>query len=366
MSLQRAYIHIGTGKTGSSTIQDLLADSQQLLLDQGVAFLGRMLEQHINLQKRPREVWQRNGGWPEWLSSMKTGNTADAFVDCLEEQLDALEALGIHTVILSNEGLLEQSSVMQPVVNALTARGVEVDVVAVLRRHYEWAFSAYLQWGVRHKTITGRVLPFRRWLKQRPPRFAPALRAWQECPGIHKLVLVNYTAVPDVVPAFLHRLGIQLPYSSNNAERSNRAASVLEALLLSTYHDHREQVVHPQETRGVLQRLQEQGHVLRTEGNHLWSSCTTADLEPLVMLCRDDLAATNALLEADGQPTFPDDSAKPPQLPSSLTELNLPPAQRRDELLAALLSVVVGLDQQVRDQERQLQELKRIIKQQKG
>jgi len=362
MAIRKAYIHIGTGKTGSSTIQRLLAGSHSELTAQGVSFLGRMLEQQVHCQKRQREVWQENGGWPRWLESVRDGGTAEAYIACMEEQLDALGAQGTHTVIMSNEGFFEQAEVMKPVIAALAARGIQVEIVAVVRRHFEWAFSAYLQWGVRHKTMKGRVLSFSQWLTRRPPLFAPALKKWSNCPGVDRLILINYSAVPDVVPDFLKRLGLELDYNKDAAPRVNAAASVLEAVLLANYHDHREDVIHPVETAGLLERLRNRGHVLRRERNLQWSRCTENDIQPLVDLCKDDLTETNELLRAHGQPLFADEKELPPTLPSSITGLALPPLRQQEELLAALLSIVVDLDQQVRSQDQQLRQLRREIR----
>lgn len=360
MTLRRAIIHIGTGKTGSSAIQVTMASAGEQLAGQGVAFLGRMLETHLHLQQLPQASWQKNGGWPEWLK--KSSATPETFLERLQEQLTALEAQGIHTVILSNEGLMDHVVVMQPVLRALAERGLDVDVVAVVRRHYEWAFSAYLQWGLRHKTIPGRVRPFRQYLKQRPPKFAASLMAWKDCKDVNSLLLINYSEKPDVVPAFFDRLGIQTPMTEVKNTRVNSAATLLEALILATYNDHREGVVHPLEASGVLKRLEASGHILQRVPNHGWPGGNEEDLGLLERLCGEDLKATNDLLAENGQPTFPDAGEKPPSIPTSMTDLNMAPQRRNEELLAALLSVVVDLDQQVRTQQHEITEIRRMLK----
>ncbi|MFW6731899.1 MAG: hypothetical protein ACODUE_09240 [Synechococcus sp.] len=360
MTLKRAIIHVGTGKTGSSAIQELLASSGEQLAGQGVAFLGRMLETHVKLQQLPQASWQKNGGWPEWLKHSSA--TTDAFLERLNEQLNALEKEKIHTIILSNEGLMDHVAVMQPIVAALAERGLVVDVVAVVRRHYEWAFSAYLQWGLRHKTMPGRVRTFRQFLKQRPPRFAASLRAWRDCQGVSDLLLINYSVNPNIVPAFFERLGIELPEDKVENVRVNPAATLLEALILATYNDHRDGVVHPLEASGVLKRLESSGHVLQRTPNHGWPGGTEEDLELMERLCREDLNATNGLLSQDGQPTFPGANEKAPTLPTSMTDLNMAPQRRNEELLAALLSVVVDLDQHLRKQQHELDDIRKLLR----
>jgi len=275
MAIKRCIIHVGAGKTGSSSIQSLLASSKAEMESQGYAYLGRMLEVYVDLQTLPRQSWQFNKGWPEWLFSKGAEN--EAFVLRLYEQLDGLEKHGIHTVIISNEGLLNHTAAFERVIDSFAARGIIVDVLALLRRHYEWAFSAYLQWGVRHKTIPGRILPFRQWISRRTPLFASSLLAWRDCPGVNGLRLINYSAVPDVIPAFLDRIELRLSYNKNTT-RVNQAASVLEAILLGTYNDHKIGSVLPRQAEGVLKRLQSEHHVLHKESNNAWSQTSQRDI----------------------------------------------------------------------------------------
>lgn len=360
VGVKRCIIHIGAGKTGSSSIQGLLAASSEPLAEQGVAFLGRMLEQHQHLQQLPCEPWQRNGGWPQWLAAAE--RLSEAYAERLEQQLNALGECGIHTVIISNEGLLPHVEAFRPVVERLAERGLAVDAVAVLRRHYEWAFSAYVQWAIRHKTNPGRVLSFRQWLERKPPCFAPSLRAWRDCPGVGQLLLINYSAVEDVVPAFLDRLDLQLPHSDIRSERANPAASLLEALVLATYNDHQEGPTHPNDASGLLERLQAMQHVARANTNLSWPGTQDFDLQELVAVCAADLAATNGLLQADGQPPFADAEQQPPMVPSSLRSLEISPQRRQDELVAALLSIVIHMDQELRTQKKMLAQLRRKLR----
>lgn len=184
MVLQRAWIHVVTGKTGSSSLQHLLVTSSQRLGEQGVAILGRILEQQVAHQKLPGQPWQDNAGWSRWLAAIHSGESYHSYLACLNEQLYHLEDIGTHTVILSNERYLAQVDIMMPVASSLAKRKLKVIVFSAVRQHSEYAFSAYPQWGVRHKTIPGRVLPLRQWLRQSPPQFARGLKSWPDCSGV--------------------------------------------------------------------------------------------------------------------------------------------------------------------------------------
>jgi hypothetical protein len=65
MGLKRIILHVGTEKTGSSSIQRTLAESKEDFEQQGSAFLGRTLEMYRNNQSLPVGPWQANGGHQE-------------------------------------------------------------------------------------------------------------------------------------------------------------------------------------------------------------------------------------------------------------------------------------------------------------
>jgi nitrate reductase cytochrome c-type subunit len=70
------------------------------------------------------------------------------------------------------------------------------------------------------------------------------------------------------------------------------------------------------------------------------------------------------LLEADGQPPFADAEQQPPMIPSSLRSLEISSQSRQDELLAALLSIVIHMDQELRAQQQVLAQVRRKLRQQ--
>lgn len=63
--LKRINHHVGTGKTGSSSIQRTLAESKEDLEQQGYAFVSRVVELYRSKQSLPVKPWQDNDGHPE-------------------------------------------------------------------------------------------------------------------------------------------------------------------------------------------------------------------------------------------------------------------------------------------------------------
>jgi hypothetical protein len=105
-------------------------------------------------------------------------------------------------------------------------------------------------------------------------------------------------------------------------------------------------------------------HVGRADTNLNWPGTQDFDLPELVAVCAADLAASNGLLEADGQPPFADAEQQPPMIPSSLRSLEISSQSRQDELLAALLSIVIHMDQELRAQQQVLAQVRRKLRQQ--
>jgi hypothetical protein len=360
MSLKRIILHVGTGKTGSSSIQRALALSHKDLETKGYAYLGRTLETYRNEQSLPIEPWQRSCILGECLSLGDKG--IESFINRLNQQLDQLEERGIQTAIISNEGYINRAILMQPVINAMASREISVEVVAVVRRHYEWAFSAYLQWGIKHKIKPGRILAFGEWIKKHPPRFAESLNNWRECEGVSKFRLLNYSSHPDIVSGFFDELGIQLDNRDLSEDRSNRSITELEAIILATYGDHQEGKSHPNALRGLLKRLDQQSHTFRTEAIQSWPDVTDQELKALIELCEPDLEATNKLLVEYNQPKLQSRTEEPLQIPSSISRHKLSPRRQQEELVAALLCVVTDMDQQLRKQDISITQLRREIK----
>ncbi len=147
-------LHVGMGKTGSTSLQKTLAAAEKsgLLAGQGTRYLGMTptflgsayadaLDGFRNLFQHPVEEQSR---------------LAVSTRDFLEE---VHKNQGVTTFVLSNEVLTQHARVLRPFIERLQA-GIDVKIIQFVRNPIPWAVSAYKQWGIRHKTYPGPIRSF--------------------------------------------------------------------------------------------------------------------------------------------------------------------------------------------------------------
>lgn len=140
--LRRVVLHLGMGKTGSSTIQAFLRHNAPVLRTAGLVAFGPGQIQpcpHLDLQDTTR------------------------FLDALQALRRQVRDLGADGVIWSLEGLGTRQFLADPARLAALVRELPADdvrIVIYLRRQDTFAASAYLQWNVVHKSYPGPVQPF--------------------------------------------------------------------------------------------------------------------------------------------------------------------------------------------------------------
>ena len=206
MKKTKLIVHIGQGKTGSTAIQHTLRERSDELKNQGIHYLGHMLE-HAGADV-PKH-WQDVGGIQRLLYDMADEDVTDEVFGVLSAALERLNDAGIHTAIWSNEALFQRSRGVGPALAKLRDAGWSVDIIVYLRRHDKWAQSAYAQWGIKHKFYDGPALSFRDWLKLRPVHFAGELEYWHKTHGAF-LTPVNFDEIDDVVADFSLRIGAKV------------------------------------------------------------------------------------------------------------------------------------------------------------
>lgn len=99
------------------------------------------------------------------------------------------------------------------VIQALEENDVDIKIVAYVRRHDAWIRSAYVQWGIRHKTYNGRIKSFNEWINEHNPNHSPTFYEAIK-PFIEKnsdyLCLRNMDAANCVVKDFMQTCGIEI------------------------------------------------------------------------------------------------------------------------------------------------------------
>lgn len=204
---QRLVIHAGLGKTGSSAIQKYCRDHPQQLRSQGALYLGMILDR---AETSP-------------LDFASAAELQDALDNdpAIEDRLLRLirskikSRPGVETFVWSQISLATYHELLGRVIARLKPV-CDVEVVLYFRHQAEWLVSAYLQWGVKHKTEAGPILSFADWIPKAASRgsdYVGVVEGWVAAVGRERLHLRPYAAARDVVEDFLTvaRLGTIAP-----------------------------------------------------------------------------------------------------------------------------------------------------------
>lgn len=146
--VMKAILHIGTEKTGTTTIQEFLHDNRALLISHGVAYPRTPgLRNHRNLAGYAMNIKQVDGFIAKHgLSSPeKKRRWKAAFKTRLHKELDELDA-SVHTVIFSSEHLhsrLWGEAAIGKIKELLSPCFEEIKILVYLRRQDQLAVSSY-------------------------------------------------------------------------------------------------------------------------------------------------------------------------------------------------------------------------------
>ena len=213
-------LHIGMGKTGSTSIQQALRENAGSLHEQGLEYLGLwfdLIDPGLSRSDALRNFFTSSADRPDAV--------ADLFLDALRQKQ---ASSGISRFLLSNESLLQQHRTLIPFISSLRQKAT-VRLVAYARDPRDWLPSAYNQWFVYHKTCNGPIPPYvegGRILL----RMYDDLNAWlRECNDI--LTVRPFSKSVDVVQDFASVLGVAMSIPEVRAfERVETSESLLRAI----------------------------------------------------------------------------------------------------------------------------------------
>lgn len=304
-------VHIGAGKTGSSSIQKTLKASEAVLRARGVGYLGLMGE-HSPVRRYP---WQLAGGWPEFA---RRPESAAELADMLDSAIAAFRRQGLTRAIWSNETIFGNHRLVLPILADLQARGVRVRLVMYVRRHDAWIRSAYLQWGIKHKTYPGPLKPFREWTKKNGVHFSSGVEPWLEKTWAD-LSVRNFDACGDVVQDFLGYYGLDFPGIARRRENETPNPTVL--ALWALYNAQSDDQVLPYQLQSVLRRtgVLEKGVVDVDFADLLPDD---AELAEIWAERADDRERINRMFAACGQPPMDEAPLKSRRLEVTQAQIN--------------------------------------------
>lgn len=304
----KLIVHIGHGKTGSSSIQRSLLEARTILESQQIKYLGIMLEHAANVQ---RPEWQAQSGSDLFFSRGNEEQATRELAEVLDREVEWLQATRMDSAIWSNEWLLSRSQFVLPALCRLRDRGIEIEVQCYVRRHDKWAQSAYVQWGLKHKSYRGPLRSFAEWLPTFGDRdfvFYPSLAPWKEAFGT-ALRVFNFDAAGDVVQHFMAANDIHEVPSVHENVSPDPTIMAAQAVYNACNHDH----VRPQAFDMILRR-ELCGDENRQALPQLDEMLPTEQM--LIDLTREreeDIRRVNDLLTQSGEP--PLSFAPPPKLP---------------------------------------------------
>lgn len=240
---RKLIIHVGMGKTGSSSIQKSLFQSRSLLLDNGVYYLGLMLE---NYPLTSEYSWHLAAGWRH-LTTLSLDDRTKQLAAAFNEINKNLPT-SIHTLVWSNESLFVQPGEFKILMQFLNEY-FETCIVGYIRRPDAWILSAYLQWGIKHKSYKGGLKNFNRWVDDKRYVASPMMREWSELAfqsGFH-----NFDAIDNVCE---HFITTYLPIMSDSIKsiRANESPSPVALSLFALYNSSFSREVLPDELEPLL------------------------------------------------------------------------------------------------------------------
>lgn len=225
-------VHIGMGKTGTSSIQKALRSNETALREQGTAYLGMWFTDVDPAFARQEGQRQFFAAKPDEMA-----RHAETFKAVLQERS---QNEGTDHFILSNEGFFGRVAKLMPFLKAL-APEIDVQLIAYVRDPRSWLPSAYTQWGVRHKENKGPVQPFAERAATLIGQYRP-LRLWHEAFG-EALDVRVYKKDLNVVQDFASATGVELEVS---AKRYLERAEPAEVLLRALFNDRFDEGVMPE------------------------------------------------------------------------------------------------------------------------
>ncbi|MGB1213450.1 MAG: polysaccharide biosynthesis protein [Pikeienuella sp.] len=219
----KLIVHIGMGKTGTSSIQKALRQNEDKLAEQSTVYLG-MWFTDID------PAFARQDGQRAFFAAEKAEmlEHAVAFSEALKSRCDAT---GATRFILSNEGFFGRVGKLAPFLAALSP-DIEVSLIAYVRDPRSWLPSAYTQWGVRHKENKGPIQPFAERAATLVRQYRP-LKTWREAFG-DALDVRAYEKGLNVVQDFAVATDVELEVG---AKRYLERAEPAEVLLRALFND---------------------------------------------------------------------------------------------------------------------------------
>lgn len=215
-------LHIGMGKTGTSSIQEALLLNRDNLLKQGVLYLGMWFD---IIEPKFAKISGQADFFRSSPDEMK--DLARVFVRNVAARL---KETGAEKAIISNEEIYAQVGAISPFI-AEIKEFTKVRLISYVRDPREWLPSAYNQWSVYHKTYMGPIRSYKEMSRELIGTYH-GFQLW----GAHFSDLITvrkFDRKINIVDDFSAVAGINLPITALRTQERTEPAEGLLRLVFS-------------------------------------------------------------------------------------------------------------------------------------
>lgn len=249
-------LHVGMGKTGTSSIQKALQISSLNLLENGTEYLGQ------NFSRVPSEFSSELGS----SFSIKESDLS-VFSSELIAYMNKNDAISKY--IISAETLLDRYEPLSHLAQELIRSSIMVKVLIFVRDPIDWLPSAYSQWALYHKTYKGEIKSFKNFAPMWMKRYKDVICWYERLPG--DVYVHEFNKNTDAVKKFSEAANIEL---SSLPARVFERPDQIELLMRAAFNNNRNESTLP----AAFERTMLYGGKLKVHNLHeLYKNISSTD-----------------------------------------------------------------------------------------
>lgn len=337
----KLIIHIGAGKTGSTSIQKTLLINDEILKNNGIWYLGLMLER----ANKKLFDWQKNlVHIIQDFNQKKEEEITSQIVEILKEIIKEAKSKNIEKLIWSNESFLVSNHNFLPALNILKKEiGLEVEFIVYVRGYISWMQSAYLQWGIKHKTYKGELRSFNEWsINFHKPFFFKQINGLLHKIEDFPIYIRNMSASKSIINDFCEVLDIDS--SRLNEIRDNDALKGEELFFRTLFNSNYKEEVLP----NIFEESFKNIDFSKTPKEFLEEYLPKkSDLEKVLEDTNQDREELNFLLSSQNQPIVEENIKK--------KELKID----SEKLLLSISQIVINQSKEIEKLKKEIEALKK-------
>ena len=254
---------------------------------------------------------------------------------------------GAQIVIWSNETMGTRWNAIAPFISRIRPE-TEVRVVIYFRNQVDWLVSAYLQWAIKDKQNKGRILPWSDYIRSAMTEtdYVKIVNSWVKATDRSVVLARSYDMAEDIVADFYAAAGLSFTYKPND-RRIYETPNYTALSLLKIYNDQFDERMSPEPLLSIL------GHA-----GVLSRDFHSVNPAPLDVSDEELDALEESFVEMNGKLEQNYGLRLKPRRRAGNLHPREPSTDGNTDILAALLTIIVDLDRQVRNLRRTVATLK--------